>query len=109
MRIISQNGKSDIPYELFVFGLTQDNCIVAIRDTIARPSEMENGLVAKYSTEEKALKAMEMLIEHHETVSFLKTIINTEEGKTIVNRLSDATFNKMTQNYFLFPKDDEVE
>lgn len=61
MRVISQDGKMDIPYELFVFGLTQDNCIVAIRDTIARPSEMANGLVAKYSTEEKAKKAMEML------------------------------------------------
>ena len=61
MRIISQDGRTDIPYENFVFGITKDNSIVAIRDTIARSSEIAHGVVATYSTEEKAKKAMEML------------------------------------------------
>lgn len=61
MRVISQDGRTDIPYENFVFGITKDNSIVAIRDTIARPSEIAHGVVATYSTEEKAKKAMEML------------------------------------------------
>lgn len=32
MRIISQNGVVDAPYENFVFSITKDNCIVATRD-----------------------------------------------------------------------------
>lgn len=65
MRIISQDGRTDIPYENFVFGITKDNSIVAIRDTIARPSEIAHGVVATYSTEETAKKAMEMLREDY--------------------------------------------
>ena len=37
MRVISQDGVIDVPYENFVFGITKDNSIVAIRDTVARP------------------------------------------------------------------------
>lgn len=56
MRIISQDGRTDIPYENFCFGITKDNSIVAIRDTIARPSEIAHGVVATYSKEEKSKK-----------------------------------------------------
>jgi hypothetical protein len=66
MRVISQDGRTDIPYENFVFGITKDNSIVAIRDTIARPSEIAHGVVATYSTEEKAKKAMEMLRKEYQ-------------------------------------------
>lgn len=65
MRIISQDGRTDIPYENFCFGITKDNSIVAIRDTIARPSEIAHGVVATYSKEEKSKKAMEMLGEQY--------------------------------------------
>jgi hypothetical protein len=65
MRVISQDGAIDVPYENFVFGIIEDNSIVAIRDTIARPSEIAQGVVATYSTAEKAKKAMEMLREQY--------------------------------------------
>ena len=55
------------------------------------------------------LKAMEMLRDHHEKVAFLKTVINTEKGTQFVRSLSETNFDKMTQNYFQFPKDDEVQ
>lgn len=61
MRIISQNGKIDFPYESFSLSITKDNCIVATRDTIASISEISISVIAQYSTEEKAKKAMEML------------------------------------------------
>ena len=61
MRILSQDGTIDLPYENFSLSITQDNCIVAARDVIARPPEMLIGVVAKYSSIEKAKKAMEML------------------------------------------------
>lgn len=109
MRIISQNGNVDLPYEKFVFGITKDNKIACCRECVAPPYEIYNGIIAEYSSKEKALKAMEMLREHHEKVTFLKTIINTEKGTSFVSCLSKTDFDKMTRNYFQFPKDDEVE
>lgn len=109
MRIISQNGNVDLPYEKFVFGITKDNKIACCRECVAPPYEIYNGIIAEYSSKEKALKAMEMLREHHEKVAFLKTIINTEKGAPFVRGLSENDFDKMTRNYFQFPKDDEVE
>ncbi|UWD52812.1 MAG: hypothetical protein [Bacteriophage sp.] len=109
MRIISQNGNVDLPYEKFVFGITKDNKIVCCRECVAPPYEIYNGIIAEYSSKEKALKAMEMLREQHEKVAFLKTIINTEKGAPFVRGLSENDFDKMTRNYFQFPKDDEVE
>lgn len=50
-----------------------------------------------------------MLRDHHENVAFLKTVINTEKGTQFVRSLSETNFDKMTQNYFQFPKDDEVQ
>lgn len=111
MRVISQNGKSDIPYEYFVFSIVGNGnsySIIATKN-ITEPSEViMNSIFATYSTEEKAIKAMEMLREHNEGVIFLKTIINTEKGISFVRGLSKTDFDKMTQNYFQFPKDDEV-
>ena len=52
---------------------------------------------------------MEMLREHNEGVTFLKTIINTEKGNLFVSGLSKTDFNKLTQNYFQFPQDEEIE
>lgn len=121
MRVISQDGTIDVPYELFVFGLTQDNCIVAIRDTIARPSEMANGLVAKYSTEEKALKAMEMLREAY--VGMPIVMQNVDISDDVVKefeRLKKCGIMVQAENQpskvdfinnavFQFPQDDEIE
>lgn len=109
MRIISQNGNVDLPYEKFVLGIIKDNKITCCRECVAPPYEIYNGIIAEYSSKEKALKAMEMLREQHEKVAFLKTIINTEKGASFVRGLSENDFDKMTQNYFQFPKDDEVE
>lgn len=65
MRVISQGGEFDVPYDLFVFGITNDNCITAIRDSVVRPYECTNGFMAEYSTRKKALKAMEMMREQY--------------------------------------------
>ena len=58
MRVISQDGKLDFPYENSVVFISLVDAseirIVAIGDD-------DNVVIAKYSTEEKAKKAMEML------------------------------------------------
>ena len=48
MRVISQDGTIDVPYENFVFGITLDNYISAVMDTAVRPTEVVNGIMAKY-------------------------------------------------------------
>ena len=103
MRVISQDGKIDVPYDLFVFGITIDNCVTAIRDSVVRPYECTNGFMAKYSTEEKALKAMEMLREKY------LQYISLQGGKSA---FVEAVFQPnywVLPKVFQFPQDDEME
>nr|DAV34857.1 MAG TPA: hypothetical protein [Caudoviricetes sp.] len=109
MRVISQDGTKDFPYDSSSVSLYA-GCIngrVYVRMQICGYDDSVD--VADYSTKEKAKKAMEMLIDQHENVAFLKTIINTEKGASFVRCLSKTDFDKMTQNYFQFPQDDEIE
>ena len=55
MRIISQNGAIDIPYEMAVVYVEYESVIAKVGD--------ERYSMGNYSTEEKAFKAMEMLRE----------------------------------------------
>ena len=62
MRVISQDGRLDFPYERsIVFLSLKDATIVQIQAI----GDDEAGTLAKYSTEEKAKKAMEMLREDY--------------------------------------------
>ena len=122
MRIISQDGAIDIPYENFVFGITKDNFIVAIRDTVARPSEVCQGIVAEYSIKEKAEKAMEMLRTAYagrfvtnadisdDFNEQLKELMKGGYGTVIVKDTNDSRveFNNLN-GYFQFPQDEDVE
>lgn len=101
MRVISQHGNVDLPYEQIVVCHAMESVIALYNG--------EKYILGKYSSKEKSYKAMEMLREHNEGVNFLKTIINTEKGTQFVSVLPGAVFNKMTQNYFQFPQDDEIE
>ena len=122
MRVISQDGVIDVPYENFVFGITKDNSIVAIRDTVARPQEICQGIVAEYSSKEKAQKAMEMLRTAY-TGRFvtnanvpddfneqLKELMKGGFGTVIVKDTNDSRveFNNLN-GYFQFPQDEDVE
>ena len=69
MRLISQDEKGDMPYENFIFRVYGGD-IVASRDILID----KKPIVAKYSTEAKALKVMEMLREEYlETVYDYRT------------------------------------
>ncbi|MEE0216244.1 MAG: hypothetical protein U0H95_01650 [Lachnospira sp.] len=101
MRVISQDGSIDVSYEMAVVYVECEGVIAKVGD--------KKYVMGSYSTEKKAVKAMEMLREHNEGVIFLKTIINTEKGTPFVSGLSKTDFNKLTQNYFQFPQDNEIE
>ena len=96
MRVISQDGTDDIPYENFTFSITVDNCIIASKNLAASPQELFCGRIAEYSSREKALKAMELLRE-----SYLK----------FAHATNDDSFYTFFDNpkIFRFPADDEVE
>lgn len=109
MRVISQDGTIDVPYEMVVIQRFEEDVCFLNRNLTGVEDLISDIRLAKYSTEAKAIKAMEMLREHNEGVNFLKTIINSEKGAQFVSVLSKTDFNKLTQNYFQFPQDDEIE
>lgn len=53
MRLISQDGKGDMPYEGFVFGC-HGGTIIASKDVLTSGKSV----IAQYSSEEKAKKVM---------------------------------------------------
>ena len=105
MRVISQDGTIDVPYEMVVIQRYRE--VVYFSNCNLTEDLIGDIKLAEYPTEAKAIKAMEMLREQHEKVTFLKTIIDTEKGISFVRGLSKTDFDKMTQNYFQFPKDDD--
>lgn len=109
MRIISQNGNVDLPYEKFVFGITKDNKIACCRECVAPPYEIYNGIIAEYSSKEKALKAMEMLRKVYENNVFYHCVAGSKRFEEVQSILSEEQFRKATTEYFQFPQDDEIE
>lgn len=113
MRVISQTGKTDVPYENFVFSILNSSGgnygIVAVKNVAEPPEVFLNSLIATYSTEAKALKAMEMLRRAYENNMFYHCMANTKRFEEAQNILSMEQFRKATAEYFQFPQDDEIE
>lgn len=107
MRILSQTGIVDLPYENI--GISRNNKeIVATPIADSNPQE-RYWTLAEYSTEAKARKAMEMLRVLFENYDWIKSTGNSEELKQVARILNHDEFEKMTASYFQFPADDEVE
>ncbi len=103
MRVVSQDGMQDIPYEKFVFSITKDNRIVATIGCTAPPAELYMSSVAKYSTQEKAMKAMEMLREKY------LSRMELGGGYDITNGHYVQPNFWVLPRVFQFPKDEEIE
>lgn len=112
MRVISQNRKSDIPYEYFAFSIVGNGSgysIIATRNIAEPPEVFMNSLVATYSTEEKAIKAMEKLRKVYENNVFYHCTAGSKRFEEVQSILSEEQFRKATTEYFRFPQDDEIE
>lgn len=113
MRIISQNGNADLPYEKFVFGITKDNKIACCRECVAPPYEIYNGIIAEYSSKEKALKAMEMLREQYSRIEIIKALASGTcehmEESLKPKEFKDILKKYINMEVFQFPQDDEIE
>ena len=66
-------------------------------------------MLAKYSTKEKAKKAMEMLRIAYENNEFYHHTANSKYFKEFTQVLSKEMFNKATTEYFQFPAEEELE
>ena len=121
MRIISQDGEYDIPYESSVLRI-EENVIWAF------PTHADEYIVARYSTEEKAEKAMQKLHEAyapeplfiHKDVSPVeraaageiswKQALDEMHTGIFVRPISNSSIEQVyTGNIvFRFPREDEI-
>ena len=109
MRVISQDGTIDIPYEEVVIQRFRSGIYFLNKNLTGVEPLNDDMQIAEYSKEEKAKKAMEMLRERHTDNVFCrediqyKAEIMLDEGLDIVREMM------MKCEYFRFPKDDEVK
>lgn len=125
MRLISQDGTIDIPYENVMLeesyvGIYGDG--LAIWDIEAYFALQErHKCIALYSSEEKAKKAMEMLRETYIGMPIVMQNVDVSEDMTkkfetlkkcgVVVRTEDqpSKVEYINNTVFRFPEDDEVE
>lgn len=108
MRIISQDGTIDIPYEISSLSMAYENvehaAIFCHNSSTAMGTKM-----AGYNSEEKAKKAMEMLRIAYENNEFYHHTANSEHFTEFTQALSKEMFKKSTSEYFQFPAEEELE
>lgn len=118
MRIISQDGMFDVSYEKVIVQVTGggDNNIIAYTNE----GQSDCLVMASYSTETKAKKAMEML---HEVYTGLPIIMQNVEitdknmdmfkkwkkQEIYIQSGEQSKVEHINNRYFQFPADDEIE
>lgn len=120
MRVISQDGTVDVPYERYTVFIYKDEYldIYHIACDCGEPSCRR---IAKYSTEEKAKKAMEMLREAYTGMPIVMQNIDiSEDVAKEFERLKKCGIMVRTENQpskiecisnavFQFPAEEELE
>lgn len=109
MRVISQDGRLDFPYDSSSVSLYA-GCIngrVYVRMQICGYDDSVD--VADYSTKEKAKKAMEMLRIAYENNVFYHCTAGSKCFEEVRSILSEEQFQKATTEYFQFPTEEELE
>ena len=130
MRVISQNGRIDIPYDYFSLsmscakiarGKVEDRNVFSI---VCHNLSSPNGTkLAEYSTEEKANKAMEMLRKSYVgSIVMFQNVEPTDELKEMLkihgieaiyaildNQPQEIKFENHQNFYFQFPTEEELE
>ena len=111
MRVISQDGTINIPYEevLITLGCSGDKREYHINGHLIYQEGSLSVKIATYSTEEKAKKAMEMLRIAYGNNEFYHHISNSEHFTEFTKALSEEMFKKATSEYFQFPTEEELE
>ena len=105
MRVISQQGNVDLPYEQIVVCHAMESVIALFNG--------EKYVLGEYSSKEKAYKAMEMLREQYGKLEVMKVLASgTAEymEKALATDEMIKHYNTYCDmNVFQFPQDDEIE
>lgn len=111
MRVISQSGTIDVPYDYFSLSVSSGKYKdVEVAYIYCHNLSSPNGTkLAEYSTKEKAIKAMEMLRKVYENNVFYHCTASSKRFEEVQRILSEEQFRKATTEYFQFPQDDEIE
>lgn len=96
MRLISQDGKIDVSYEQVAIEIEDNSIYCGYSSIVTR--HCTGRRFAEYSSNEKALKAMEMLREEYDYVRTFETICN-----------GSSNYPNLPSYIFQFPKDEEIE
>lgn len=123
MRVISQDGTIDVPYEQVVIQ-SFNRVIYFLNKNLTGVESVTNDMeMASYSTEEKAKKAMEMLrIAYTGSIAMFQNVEPTEEVNEVFkkcntqviyasldNQPSEIKFENHQNFYFQFPVEEELE
>ena len=120
MRVISQDGRLDFPYEESVVFITPRD---ASEIRIQAIGDDNDGMLAKYSTGKKARKAMEMLRKAYVgNIVMFQNVEPTDELKEMLkihgieaiyaildNQTQEIKFENHQNFYFQFPAEEELE
>lgn len=122
MRIISQDGTIDMPYEQVIIQRYKKDIYFLNKNLIIGVEKrLGDMVVATYSKEEKAKKAMEMLrvayagrFITNADVSYnfdetIKSLMKGGFGTVIIKDESDRVEFSNLNGYFQFPADEELE
>lgn len=114
MRLISQDGTFDVPYDQVVIQRYSDGIYWLNKNLIGVESGIsEDFKIASYSSEVKAIKAMEMVRKSYVGFPYEDKVIDGKELKeemresVLTVRNDGPTFE--INYYFQFPKDEEVQ
>ena len=123
MRVISQDGTIDVPYDYFSLSMASGKCKdVEVAYIYCHNLSSPNGTkLAKYSTKEKAFKAMEMLREAYVCMPIVMQNVDIPEdmekeferlkkyGIIVRAENQPSKVDFINNAIFQFPQDDEIE
>lgn len=123
MRVISQDGTIDVPYDYFSLSMSSGKYKdVEVAYIYCHNLSSPNGTkLAEYSTEEKALKAMKMLRETYVGMPIVMQNIDVSEdivkeferlkkcGAIVWAENQPSKVDFVNNAIFQFPQDDEIE
>lgn len=123
MRVISQDGTIDIPYEEVIIQRFESRIYFLNKNLTGVEPLTDDMQIAEYSTEEKAKKAMEMLrkayvgrivmfqnVEPTDELKEMPKIHGIEAIYAILdNQPQEIKFENHQNFYFQFPTEEELE
>lgn len=121
MRVISQDGTFDIPYEMVVIQRFEEKIYFLNQNLAGVEGVISDSKIAGYSTEEKAIKAMEMLRDTYIGMPIVMQNVDVSEnvareferlkkcGVVVQAENQPSKVEYINNVIFQFPQDDEIE